>query len=45
MTLVGKGVCLDTGGLDHKPAPGTLAMKMGMGGAAQVYSLDDFMHP
>ena len=34
MTLVGKGVCFDTGGLDIKPAGGMLNMKKDMGGAA-----------
>lgn len=36
MTLVGKGVCFDTGGLDIKPAAGMLTMKKDMGGGAQV---------
>ena len=34
VTLVGKGVCFDTGGLDLKPATGMLMMKKDMGGAA-----------
>ena len=34
VTLVGKGVCFDTGGLDIKPASGMLLMKKDMGGAA-----------
>ena len=34
ITLVGKGVCFDTGGLDIKPAAGMLLMKKDMGGAA-----------
>ncbi|MCA8932006.1 MAG: leucyl aminopeptidase family protein, partial [Rhodospirillaceae bacterium] len=34
LTLVGKGVCFDTGGLDLKPASGMLMMKKDMGGAA-----------
>jgi leucyl aminopeptidase len=34
ITLVGKGVCFDTGGLDLKPAAGMLLMKKDMGGAA-----------
>ena len=34
VTLVGKGVCFDTGGLDLKPAAGMLNMKKDMGGAA-----------
>ncbi len=33
-TLVGKGVCFDTGGLDIKPDAGMLTMKKDMGGAA-----------
>jgi len=36
VTLVGKGVCFDTGGLDLKPAGGMKLMKKDMGGAAQV---------
>ena len=36
MTLVGKGVCFDTGGLDIKPDAGMLIMKKDMGGAACV---------
>ena len=36
VTLVGKGVCFDTGGLDIKPAAGMLTMKKDMGGGAQV---------
>ena len=34
VTLVGKGVCFDTGGLDIKPDAGMLLMKKDMGGAA-----------
>ena len=34
VTLVGKGVCFDTGGLDVKAAAGMLLMKKDMGGAA-----------
>lgn len=34
VTLVGKGVCFDTGGLDIKSADGMLLMKKDMGGAA-----------
>ncbi len=34
VTLVGKGVCFDTGGLDLKPSSGMLTMKKDMGGAA-----------
>jgi leucyl aminopeptidase len=36
VTLVGKGVCFDTGGLDLKPSSGMLIMKKDMGGAANV---------
>lgn len=39
ITLVGKGVCFDTGGLDIKPAAGMKLMKKDMGGAAQVLGL------
>ncbi|MBI4183563.1 MAG: leucyl aminopeptidase family protein [Proteobacteria bacterium] len=39
VTLVGKGVCFDTGGLDLKPAAGMQLMKKDMGGAAQVLGL------
>ena len=34
MTLVGKGVCFDSGGLDIKPGSGMALMKKDMGGAA-----------
>lgn len=34
ITLVGKGVAFDTGGLDLKPSAGMLLMKKDMGGAA-----------
>jgi leucyl aminopeptidase len=39
VTLVGKGVCFDTGGLDLKPASGMRLMKKDMGGAAIVLGL------
>ncbi len=39
ITLVGKGVCFDTGGLDLKGAAGMLLMKKDMGGAAHVLGL------
>lgn len=39
VTLVGKGVCFDTGGLDIKPASAMLLMKKDMGGAAHVLGL------
>ena len=39
LTLVGKGVCFDTGGLDLKPASGMRLMKKDMAGAAIVLGL------
>ena len=39
VTLVGKGVCFDTGGLDIKPSSGMLLMKKDMGGAACTLGL------
>ena len=36
VTLVGKGVCFDSGGLDLKPSAAMLTMKKDMGGAACV---------
>lgn len=39
VTLVGKGVCFDTGGLDLKPSSAMLLMKKDMGGAANVLAL------
>ncbi len=39
VTLVGKGVCFDTGGLDIKPASNMLLMKKDMGGAANALGL------
>src|SRR5580704_7081527 len=39
ITLIGKGVCFDTGGLDIKPESGMLNMKKDMGGAATVLAL------
>lgn len=39
VTLVGKGVCFDTGGLDIKPPTSMLLMKKDMGGAANVLAL------
>ena len=39
VTLVGKGVCFDTGGLDIKPSSGMLLMKKDMGGAAAALAL------
>lgn len=39
ITLVGKGVCFDTGGLDLKNAANMLLMKKDMGGAAHALAL------
>jgi leucyl aminopeptidase len=39
VTLVGKGVCFDSGGLDIKPASGMLNMKKDMSGAAIMLGL------
>lgn len=39
VTLVGKGVCFDSGGLDLKPSSGMLIMKKDMGGAANALAL------
>ena len=39
LTLVGKGVCFDTGGLDLKPAASMGLMKKDMGGSATVLGL------
>ena len=39
VTLVGKGVTFDTGGLDIKPSASMLLMKKDMGGAANVLGL------
>jgi leucyl aminopeptidase len=39
VTLVGKGVCFDTGGLDIKPASSMGLMKKDMGGAATTLAL------
>ena len=39
VTLVGKGVCFDSGGLDLKNPQGMLLMKKDMGGAACVLAL------
>jgi leucyl aminopeptidase len=41
LTLVGKGVCFDTGGLDLKTASGMRLMKKDMGGAATLLALGD----
>ena len=39
VSLVGKGVCFDSGGLDIKPESAMLLMKKDMGGAASVLAL------
>jgi leucyl aminopeptidase len=39
VTLIGKGVCFDTGGLDIKSDAGMLNMKKDMGGAASMLAL------
>jgi leucyl aminopeptidase len=39
ITLVGKGVCFDSGGLDIKPESSMLNMKKDMGGAATALAL------
>jgi leucyl aminopeptidase len=39
VTLVGKGVCFDSGGLDIKPSVGMALMKKDMGGAAVALGL------
>lgn len=39
LTLVGKGVCFDTGGLDIKPSASMALMKKDMGGAATALGL------
>jgi len=39
VTLVGKGVCFDSGGLDLKPSSGMKMMKKDMGGAAHALGL------
>ncbi|WP_112662872.1 leucyl aminopeptidase family protein [Microvirga flavescens] len=43
VTLVGKGVAFDTGGLDIKPAASMLMMKKDMGGAAATLALADMI--
>jgi leucyl aminopeptidase len=39
ITLIGKGICFDTGGLDIKPSSAMLLMKKDMGGAAAALAL------
>ena len=43
ITLVGKGVCFDSGGLDIKPSSGMRIMKKDMGGAAHALALADLI--
>ncbi len=43
ITLVGKGVCFDSGGLNLKPAAGMRMMKKDMGGAAHVLGLAELV--
>ncbi len=43
VTLVGKGVVFDTGGLDIKPSASMLLMKKDMGGAANVLALAEMI--
>ncbi len=43
VTLVGKGVCFDTGGYDLKTSSGMLTMKKDMGGAAAVLAIADMV--
>ena len=43
LTLVGKGVCFDTGGLNIKPGASMGLMKKDMGGAATVLGLADMI--
>ncbi|MDX2224380.1 MAG: leucyl aminopeptidase family protein [Rhodospirillaceae bacterium] len=43
VTLVGKGVCFDSGGLDLKPSAAMLLMKKDMGGAATTLALADMI--
>ena len=43
VTLVGKGVCFDSGGLDLKPSSAMALMKKDMGGAATVLGLSNMI--
>lgn len=43
VSLVGKGVCFDSGGLDLKPADGMRNMKKDMGGAAHAIALAELV--
>lgn len=43
LSIIGKGVCFDTGGLDIKPAEGMRQMKKDMGGAAHALALAELV--
>ena len=43
VTIVGKGVCFDTGGLDIKTSAGMILMKKDMGGAAAALALAEMV--
>ncbi len=43
VTLIGKGITFDTGGLDIKPSSGMLLMKKDMGGAANILGLTNMI--
>ena len=43
VTIIGKGICFDTGGLDIKPSSAMLLMKKDMGGAAAALALTDMI--
>ncbi|MGB4102348.1 MAG: leucyl aminopeptidase family protein [Alphaproteobacteria bacterium] len=43
VTLVGKGVCFDTGGLDIKPSSAMYLMKKDMGGAATALAVAEMV--
>jgi leucyl aminopeptidase len=43
VTIIGKGVAFDTGGLDIKPSASMLLMKKDMGGAAAALALADMI--
>lgn len=44
VTLIGKGICFDTGGLNIKPSNSMLLMKKDMGGAAAALTLARLLH-
>jgi leucyl aminopeptidase len=43
VTIIGKGICFDTGGLDIKPASAMSLMKKDMGGAATALALSHLL--